>query len=216
MTRGLAPSAAAMLMSLLSWSSGAQPGRTLDYAELRPPQATSAPERIVVTGFFSYQCPHCAALEPELERWLNTLPDDVLYQAVPVVFGRSSWAPAARAYYTLQALGQAEALNAAIFRAIHAEGARLTDRDSVLAWVQAQGIDARGFAEVYDSFGIDAALRRAEQSANAHKLTSIPALAIDGRYLVRLRDDGSFAQQLEAVGQMIETLRQERTGLPGR
>lgn len=181
-----------------------------DPIEIRPPQPTTDPERIVVTAFFSYQCPHCNAFEPALRRWAAELPDDVLFERVPVSIGRAAWVPIVRAYYALDAIGTLEELDAAIFEAIHVGGARLYDRESVLAWVRAQGIAAEGFAEAYDSFGVDAFARRADQTSNAHRVFSIPALSIDGRYLVPIVDDGSFERQLAAVGELVAQRRAAR------
>jgi len=199
-----------VLAGLLSLTSQAQPIAGLDLIEIRPPQPTTDPERIVVTEFFSYQCPHCNSFDPALRRWVGALRDDVLFERVAVSIGRPSWVPIARAFYTLEAVGELERLDAAIFRAIHVEGARLYDKESVLAWMKTQGIDGGEFSETYDSFGIDTFVRRAEQVSSAHKVFSIPALSLDGKYLVPIVDDGTFERQLAGVGELIERLRAEK------
>ena len=210
MSRTHSGSTVLLIALLLAGTSAAQVAPDLDYTEIRPAQPTSDSNRIVVTEFFSYQCPHCAAFEPYLQHWLSELPDDVAFERVAVSFGREAWTPAARAFYTLKAMGESQALHAAIFRAIHAEGERFGDKGAIVSWMQGQGIDARAFSGTYDSFGIDAALRQAEQQTAAYKVTSIPGLAIDGRYRVRLLDNGTFERQLKSVNDLIESARLAR------
>ena len=60
----------------------------LDVVELNPAVSTGDPARIVVTEFFSYQCPHCNSFEPVLRRWAEQLPDDVDFERVPTALGR--------------------------------------------------------------------------------------------------------------------------------
>src|SRR5882724_6207519 len=48
------------------------PVEGVDYIELRPPQSVESSDRVEVLEFFWYRCPHCYALEPELEAWAST------------------------------------------------------------------------------------------------------------------------------------------------
>lgn len=198
------------LASLSLLSSRAQPPAGLDLVEISPHQPTTDPSRIVVTEFFSYQCPHCYSFEPVLRHWVDGLPDDVVFERVPISIGRPQWVAAAQAFYALQAMGKLDAVDSAIFRAIHIDGERLFDQESVVSWVDRRGVDAVEFRDAYDSFGIASFVRRAEQIANAHRVFSIPALAIDGRYLVLIVDNGTFERQLAGVDELIEDVRAEK------
>jgi len=51
----------------------AAPTEGIDYLEVKPPQATDTAEKSRSFEFFWYRCPHCYALEPELEAWVNDL-----------------------------------------------------------------------------------------------------------------------------------------------
>jgi protein-disulfide isomerase len=68
------------------------------YMVLAEPIDTTSPEKIDVTVFFSYPCPHCAFLEPLERAWAQAQPSDVVLRRVPVV-----WNPSlklfAEAYY---------------------------------------------------------------------------------------------------------------------
>lgn len=201
-----------LFSSVVSLSAGAQLSESLDYIELNPSQPTTDQNRIVVTEFFSYQCPHCFSLEPVLAAWVDDLADDVLFERVPISIGYQEWAPVAQAFHALQVMGELEVLHSTIFRAIHINGARLYDREAIVEWVHGQGVDADEFSDVYDSFSVSATARRGDQRSLAHRVDSVPTLAIKGRYRVAIGDNGTveyFEQQLADVSELIDAIRAE-------
>ena len=104
-------------------------------------------------------------------------------------------------------------MHTAIFRAIHAEGARLYDKDSIVRWIRTQGIDEKEFADLWDSFSISVATRNADRRSISHRVDSVPSLSVDGRFRVAIGDDGTveyFERQLAAVSELIDTIRAER------
>lgn len=206
-------SASFLISFLFVASIQAQSLDRLRYAEINPPQPTSDQNKIVVTEFFSYQCPHCYSLDPVLAAWVNNLPDDVLFERVAISNGYQQWAPIAQAFHALKAMGELEALHTAIFRGIHLDGQRLYDRSSIVEWVQGQGVDADEFSDMYDSFSVGTAVRSGDRRAMAHRVDSVPTLAIEGRYRVAIGDNGSvehFEQQLAAVSELIDMIRVEK------
>ena len=76
------------------------PVEGVDYIELRPPQSVESSDRVEVLEFFWYRCPHCYALEPELEAWAKRLPRDVQFRRSPGILN-DDWAVDARIFYTL-------------------------------------------------------------------------------------------------------------------
>ena len=47
-----------------------------DFETLSKPVAVDAPKgKVEVIEFFGYFCPHCNSFEPELEQWLQKLPN---------------------------------------------------------------------------------------------------------------------------------------------
>ena len=53
------------------------------YLELALPQPTETGNKIEVREFFWYGCPHCFSLEPSLEKWLKTMPEECPVRAHP-------------------------------------------------------------------------------------------------------------------------------------
>ena len=77
---------AAALAALALPSSAQEFQEGKQYIRLKNPQPVESGNKIEVLEFFSYGCPHCADLEPILENWLKTLPPDVQFRRVPVLF----------------------------------------------------------------------------------------------------------------------------------
>jgi thiol:disulfide interchange protein DsbA len=201
-----------LLASFVLSPGAAQPVAGRDYLPVQPPQPTNDASRIVVTEFFSYQCPHCFAFHPALREWVSRLPDDTVFELVPVSIGHATWAPIAKAYYALEMMGKQEELDAAIFRAIHVQRVPLVDEAAIIDWVAAQGVDKNVFTSAYRSFSVNTFATRADQKARSYRLPSVPALAVDGKFLVPISDNGSgdFAAQLSLVDALIDKARAEK------
>jgi protein dithiol oxidoreductase (disulfide-forming) len=163
------------------------PEEGMDYNELRPPQATESPGKIEVIEFFWYRCPHCYALEPQLASWLKQLPKDAQFRRIPAVFS-DEWAIDARIFYTLETMGQEERVHKALFDAIHQQGGVKLKGEAYAKWaadwLSRQGVDARKYDETFRSFTVSTKVRRASQMTAAYKFDGVPAMAVQGRYIV--------------------------------
>ena len=87
---------------------------------------------------------------------------------------------------------------------------KLIDDKSILEWVTAQGVDAKKFSDAYNSFGVVSKIKRADQMAQASKIRGVPALVVDGRYLVTGQDMKTPADLLALTDKVIDKARSER------
>lgn len=188
------------------------------YTSYNPPQATEARDRVEVTEFFWFGCGHCFNLEPHLNKWLKKLPKDVSFRRIPAVFpgrdgGPGNWAPAARLFYSLEAMGIEEKLHNEIFDAIHIERqTRIIFDDKVmLDFLAKKGVDTKKFSDIYNSFAIQGKVRGAMQASQAHGLDSVPALIVDGRYKpIAAGESGSADDIFMIVDGLIDKARKDR------
>ena len=194
---------AAIGLSFLAFALPAQAQQVVagnDYAAIDPPITTESPGKIEVLEFFSYGCPHCADFNPLLSLWADKLPADVVLKKVPVSFGRAAWGNAAKLYYALQTTGDLQRLENKVFQAIHKDRTNLFEEKSIKSWVAANGVDARKFADAFSSFGVQSKVRRGDQLAHAYKIEGVPALAVNGKYLIGTLQ---FEQQLAVADKLI-------------
>ena len=203
-----------VLMAALALTSGASLAAEAvegkDYFRVNPAVPTSDASKIVVTEYFSYQCPHCFTFAKPFAAWSARLPEDVKADRAAVSIGHASWVAAGRAFYALTAMKAVPAIDDAFFGAIHRERKNLAEAEAIAAWVAGQGIDRAAFGKAYDSFSVQLQARRAEDMSRNLRLPSVPSLVVDGRYLVPIADDGDFRDQLVLVNALIERARRER------
>ena len=167
----------------------------------------SAPTgKIEVVEFFWYGCPHCNALEPALETWIQRLPADVAFRRVPVGFSATHESHQ-KLFYALEAIGLLEAMHRKIFAAIHVQRQRL-DRDAdQAAFVAAQGGDAARFTEAGKSFTVQTKMRQAKQLADAYKIEGVPAIGVHGRFYTSGSMAGDNVRSLAVADALIERAR---------
>ena len=177
------------LLIAFATTARAAPVEGTDYVELKPPQSVDSPGKVEVIEFFWYRCPHCYALEPDLEAWVKRLPGDVQFKRIPGILNED-WAVDAKIFYALEAIGEVERLHRALFNAIHQPGGGATRLRGdayakwVADWLAAQKVDMKKYDAALHSFTVASKLRRATQMAGAYRLDGVPAIVVQGRYLV--------------------------------
>lgn len=200
---------AALLAPLSVSAQGGLPAEG-QYVKLAQRAPVAAPAgKIEVVEFFSYACPHCNAFEPALEAWVAKLPPDVVFRRVPVAF-RPTWVPLQKLYLTLEALGQANALQAKVFDAVHKQHLQLDQPDVAADWVAKNGVDAAKFKAIYNSFGMQSKIAAANHLAEQYKIDGVPTLGIHGQYLTSETLTRSEPKTFEVANALIAAARAGR------
>ena len=180
------------------------------YAALPIPVAGEG-DQIVVTEFFSYACIHCFQFDPEIDVWLEDKPADVTFERVPAVFNRQ-WELFARAYYVARACDVLEHTHTPFFRAIHLDRRRFTSSEDIAAFY-AQTVSGKGasegqcstrqdFLDVFDSFGVGAAVQQSVARGRAYRASGVPTMIVDGTW----RTDGQAAGSNEGMLLVVDHL----------
>jgi thiol:disulfide interchange protein DsbA len=162
------------------------------YTVLQPALATSANAgRIEVAEVFMFGCPGCYAFEPHLQRWLAGKADYIDFVRIP-----AQWTgPAilhARAYYTAEALGKLESIEAPFFDEIHKNGNHLETQEKLTAFFGRHGVDEATFTATFNSSDVSDKLERAEQLIGG-RVGSTPTVIVNGKYATMGRMAGSYA-----------------------
>lgn len=180
-----------------------------NYTRLANPQPVDTGKKIEVIEFFSYGCPHCAALEPYLDAWRAKLPADVAFRRVPVLF-HDQWVHLARIYYTLEAMGDDAKISPEVFKAIHGDGIALWDDKKFFDWAASKGLDRKKVEAVFSSFGVDSKIKRAMQLGKDYGIDSVPTVIVDGKYMTSSAMVGTHAALPGAIDELIAKARAER------
>ncbi|MCE9570355.1 MAG: thiol:disulfide interchange protein DsbA/DsbL [Rhodocyclales bacterium] len=186
-----------------------QAGR--DYKPINPPLA-SPRDKIEVLEFFSYGCNHCNDFHPLISQWAARLPKDVSFRRVPVSFNRPEWARLSRIYFALEATGDLAKLDAAVFLAIHEQRVPFKTDEAVVTWAAGKGVDGKKFGDALASFSMQSKVQRADQEAAAARISGVPSLAVDGKFLINNEAAGNYEELLKLTDAIIEKARKERKG----
>ncbi|NNC24019.1 thiol:disulfide interchange protein DsbA/DsbL [Salinisphaera sp. USBA-960] len=184
-----------------------QPGQ--DYKVIDKPVKRSASAPIRVREFFLYSCPHCFKFEPTLEKWIQTLGDDVVFDRSPVLFG-SGAKTYARIYYTERQLGVLDQLHRKIFDAIHKQHRSLQSRGTIRAFFKQHGVSGKRFKKAYDSQSVKQNVTQAEKRMRRFGVRAVPSLEVAGRYWVSGRAAGSNERMLKVAKYLIAKTRRAR------
>ncbi len=191
----------ALLLILLSFT-GLTQAESVGYETLDPAQPTQNQAKIEVIEFFWYGCPHCYSLEPLLNQWLATKPENVEFIRQPAAFN-PTWAQHAKAYLTAEALGVAEKMHADFFDAIQTKKQKLVSEADLAAFFVKHGVAKADFESNYDSFFVATKLAKATAMAGKYGLSGVPALIVNGKYKISGSTAGSHEGMIKVLKQLI-------------
>lgn len=167
----------------------------IETAERRRPGAN-----VEVVEYFSYACVHCKNFDPMIHEWLETKPDNVDFSRVPVTFS-PQWALLAQAYYTLEALDILDENHDRIFRRLHNTRRMFASAEDVAEFVDGNGATAAEFLEAWNGPEVRRMLREGEAAQREVVIRAVPAIAVNGAYLVSM--DVGRKVALEVVDHLI-------------
>lgn len=174
------------------------------FNEVKPPVPVDGDGKIEVLEFFWYGCIHCYNLEPRLEPWLKTLPQDVQFRRVPAVLSER-WGHDAAIFYAFEAMGLLDKLHRPFFEAIHVGRLRTDNVAALNGWLEKQGVDPKKFNDVARSFGVQSKVKRAIRLTSDYKIDGTPAMAVHGRYTVP-----SSEAMLATTNQLVAAVRKNK------
>ncbi len=179
------------------------------YREISPAQPTQTDDKIEVVEIFWYGCPHCYSFEPHIERWQENAPDNVAFRRMPAVLNQS-WLPHARAYYTAVKLGVLEQIHEPLFDALHRERKRIFTESDLRDFFVSRGVDGNDFTRVYNSNEVETKIKQAYFMARNYKLTGVPSVVVNGKYMTSASMAGSFEKLLQIVDHLVEKEKQDQ------
>ncbi|PCJ47741.1 MAG: hypothetical protein COA99_00265 [Moraxellaceae bacterium] len=162
------------------------------------PSKTATPH---VAGFFSYACPHCDHLEPELEKWRQGLPPGVQFQRVPALWN-PTFKAMAKLYYALESMQLAEKHGQAIFEVIHRKKRSLLGDEQSALFLQSLGVDKEKLLQALNSDVVKVKMREAKGLLAKYRIAGVPGFVVNGRYFI----DNRLAGSTEALFEIINFL----------
>lgn len=228
--------AVALLAASLAAAAGAAtfvPEAGKHFRAVDPPQPTAvATGKVEVIEFFSLGCPACASFEPHLRSWLARKPAEVEFRRVPAAFN-PPFKLLAKLQLALSDVGAGERLTPILFDAIHVAKdpalvgalggyqqalARKSDPldaerralEPFVRFAVRHGVDAKRLETALRSPSVAVRLAQAEALFKRYGGTSIPALAVDGRFYTHTARPFAFNGYDEVIGTLDHLARNAR------
>lgn len=173
------------------------------YRVLNPAQPTNVPPgKVEVVDVFWYGCGGCFALAPYIEAWQKSKPDVAEYLRLPATLN-PGWQPQARLYYATKALGIEDETHSAIFREIHVERNPLNTMDAMVEFLGRFDVPEADARAALTGFSVDAELRAADVRARRYQLGFVPAVVVNGKYVVGVEQAGGQEAVIDVINHLV-------------
>ena len=176
------------------------------YTRIKPALPTLSGDKIEVAEIFWYGCSHCFSFEPHVKSWLKNKPEDVAFRLVPGVLN-SRWAVHARGYFAAEKMGALEQFHTPLFNALHVKQRNIFTRDALVDFAAEMGLNKKEFTRHYESNETEVKMKQAFLMARDAKITGVPAVIVNGRYLISASSAGSYEGMIKTINDLI---REER------
>lgn len=187
------------------------------YKELPFPVKTRDASKVEVVEVFWYGCPHCYEFNNDfLPQWEKSFADDVDFRLIPATF--PGWVTHAEIFFAAEELGKVEEMHQALFDAIQAQPKNYKDREDFIEIFAKFGVSEEEFMAVFEASGfrkiskIEENIKATGDRIKAYRLTGVPALIVNGKYKIGVRDAGGFANMTKIANFLIA---KERAAMQG-
>jgi thiol:disulfide interchange protein DsbA len=175
------------------------------YFKIDQVPADTNTDTVEVTELFSYACSHCNTMEPYLQSWNKTKPENVVFNRIAVAFGRRAWEMMARGYIAAEMMGIGEESHVAMMDAIWKQGKQFRNLNDLAGFYSQFGVEKDAFIAHYKSFAADSQLRKSQRDVQLFGITGTPSLVVARKYRVssnkNVRD---FSAMLDVVDFLVE------------
>ncbi|WP_396588119.1 thiol:disulfide interchange protein DsbA/DsbL [Bermanella sp. R86510] len=196
---------AAFLFSMVSLGEEYRLGQ--HYKEVASQTMPRNPNKIEVVEAFWYGCGHCNSFEPTVQAWKKSIQSDVDFYQIPAQFSRA-WKIHAELFYLTKVLKVNEKVHQAIFNSIHMQREPLYSESDQQAFLAQYGVSEEDFEKYNDSFMVRRHLKMADEQMRSWGISGVPAIVVNGKYVVDATSAGGQHKIFDVVNYLIEKERQ--------
>lgn len=180
---------------------------SMNYKELPSSGFVVPSGKIEAVELFSYGCVHCFHLEPSVNKWAASLPDDVVFKRVPAMFG-GQWDVLGQLFLTLEAMGVPPQVHQEVFTAVQNRHP-LNTPQQMADFLETVGVEREKFIATLHSFTVAGKVMEARNRTKSYKLSGVPAMVVDNKYLFDLGVGGP-EEMFDLANKLIDKERQPR------
>ena len=180
------------------------------YRVLTDPLPIGDPDKIAVTEFFWYGCPHCEAFEPMLEEWESNAADDVELFKQPVP-GSDTWTYHAKIFFIRKGIDSQDKLDSLLFDLTGDIKPLALDSQEVeyKKFFEQYGINSDEFDRIMESEEMELFIQRSQDIRAMSGINGTPTLTVNNKYVVMLDSIKRLEDILYIVDDLIEMTRKD-------
>ena len=156
-----------------------------------------------VVEFFSYGCPHCNHLEPEVEAWLANKPDQVAFSRVPATWN-ASFQTLAQLYFTLEKMGELERVHKPAFDYLHKDHKPIGSMKEALIFAKEQKLDEAAFTAAWNDTSVKSKMHESGKLFTKYKVRGVPAMVVNGQYSTSVSMAGGEKELFDVVNFLLK------------
>lgn len=161
--------------------------------------------KVQVIEFFNYPCRWCAYIDPNLQDWLKTKPEDVIFMRVPVLF-HANWSIFCKIYYAIERLAAERGIpnTAPIHAAFFEKVSQNTDIGQDMPAIYGFFVE-QGLAKPNAQAPFEELLNKLEDNSDlffAYRIKAIPTFVVQGKkgiYSTNINKAGGSAENVFKV-----------------
>lgn len=192
-----------MLLATLILSTSIQAAQFNEgtHYEILDLEKTSTP---TVIEYFSFFCGHCNNFEPVIQQLKTKLPKNAKFQKVHVSFmGGNMGVPMAKAYASMIVLKVEDKMVPYMFNQIHTLRTPPKTETELRQMFIDNGVDAKKFDSAYKGFAIDSMQKRFDKQFKAVKLSGVPGVVVNNRYVVKTDGIKNYDEYFDLVNYLL-------------
>ena len=160
--------------------------------------------KVEVVEVFSYACVHCFNFDPMIESWKERQDENVDFFRLPAVFS-ADYELLAQSFYAAESLGVTEQVHMPMFEGIHVKNQDLRRVPLLVDLFESSAdVSEEDFNTAYNSFSVRSRVQQAKAKGRAYRVTGVPSLVVNGKYLIDGRMAGSNTKMLEVVDYLVK------------
>ncbi|MGX5172543.1 thiol:disulfide interchange protein DsbA/DsbL [Aliikangiella sp. IMCC44653] len=173
------------------------------YTQVEIEKACETP---VVYEFFAYHCPHCYNLEPFAEEWRTKNEGKVKFVTVPTDLGHKQFASYLLVHHAADKLGILDKVRPALFERFHKEKKLFASAEEAAQFLADQGADKAKATETLAQENLEPigeAIKQDYLMMADYKITHVPQLLVNNKYLTDITRSGGQAETFENIDKLL-------------
>ncbi|MDN3647684.1 thiol:disulfide interchange protein DsbA/DsbL [Reinekea marina] len=167
------------------------------------PTTYSGDEIGEITEFFSYGCIHCFNLEPAAQAFKKSLPENIRFSPVPVMFNERQSAEV-KAYYASVLLKINDDAHQAIYNEFHVARKPMRSDKAFAKFFTRFGVSEDQYMAMANSFGVAGKVNQSIQLTGKSGIQGTPSIMANGKYLIDSGAVGGNNVALEVAKWLVE------------